>query len=226
MAEVIAKLREGNKEFEILVDLDKAMDLKQGKDVDIKEVLAIDAIYTDAKKGLHASEDDVRKAFGTTDIYEVAKQIIKKGNVQLTSEYRKKIRDAKIKQIVTFLSRNCINPQTNLPHPPQRIENALDESGVKIDEFKSVDDQISKIIESLQKILPIKLEFKKLEVKIPAAYTGRAYALIKEYMKKEEWLSDGSLLSVVELPAGLQSDFFNKLNSLTHGSAETKELKE
>ncbi len=225
MAEVVAKLRQGNKEFEILVDLDKAMEFKQGKG-DITEVLAIDTIYTDSKKGLHASEDDLKKAFKTADPYEVAAQIIKKGVVQLTAEYRKKLRDAKVKQVVTFLARNCIDPKTNLPHPPQRIENAISEVGVKIDEFKSVEEQVNNIIKDLQKVLPIKIEFKKIAVKIPAAYTGKAYSILREYLKKEEWTSSGDLVVVVELPAGLQMDFFSKLNSLTQGSAETKEIKE
>lgn len=225
MAEVIAKLRQVNKEFEILVDLDKALEFKQGKG-NIEAVLAIDTIYTDAKKGLNASEEDLKKAFDTVDVNEVASKIIKKGVVQLTAEYRKKLRDAKVKQVVAFLARNCIDPQTNLPHPPKRIENAIAEVGVKIDEFRSVEEQVSGIIKDLQKVLPIKIEFKKIAVKIPATYTGKAYSILKEWLKKEEWTSSGDLIAVVELPAGLQMDFFGKLNSLTQGSAETKEIKE
>ena len=201
MAEVIAKLKHGNKEFEILVDLDKAIDFKQGKPVEIRNVLAFDKVFTDVKKGMHASEADMKSEFKTTDVYQVAEQIIKKGTVQLTAEYRQKLRDAKVKQIVAFLSRNCIDPQTNLPHPPLRIENAIDEASVQIDEFK------------------------KLAVRIPAEHTGKAYSALKEYMTKEEWQSDGSLIAICELPAGLQMEFYNKINSLTHGSAETKEIK-
>ena len=225
MAEVIAKLRQGNKEFEVLVDMEKALEFKQGRG-NIENVLSIDAIFTDAKKGLKASDEDMKEAFKTTNILEVASNIIKKGTVQLTAEYRKKLRDAKMKQVVAFLTRNCINPQNNLPHPPQRIENAIEEAGAKINEFKQVDEQIKGIIEQIQKVLPIKIEFKKLAIKIPPAYTGKAYSVLHEFMKKEEWLSDGSLVAVIEIPAGLQMDFFNKLNSITQGSAETKELKE
>ncbi len=225
MAEVIAKLRHGNKDFEILVDLDKAIDFKHGKPVDIRNVLASDEVFVDVKNGMRAKESDLKSEFKTTDVYEVASQIIKKGTVQLTAEYRKKLRDAKVKQIVTFLSRNCIDPKTNLPHPPQRIENAIEEAGVRIDEFKSVDEQVTDIIKDLQKVLPIRIEFKKLAVRIPAEYTGKAYSALKEFMTSEEWQSDGSLIAICELPAGLQIEFFNKINSLTHGSAETKEIK-
>ena len=226
MAEVIAKLRHRNKDFEILVDMDKAIEFKHGKPVSMAEILAIDTIFSDSKKGQHASEGDLKSVFGTTNIEEVASHIIRKGTVQLTAEYRKKLRDAKVKQVVTFLARNCIDPKTNLPHPPLRIENAIAEVGVKIDELKKVEDQVQDIIKEIQKVLPIKMEFKRLAIKIPAVHTGKAYGIIKEFLIKEEWTSSGDLVIVVELPAGLQMDFFNKLNSVTQGSAETRELKE
>ena len=39
---------------------------------------------------------------------------------------------------------------------------------------------------------------------------------------KEEWRNDGTLVVVVEMPAGMQTDVYEKLNALTHGSVETK----
>ena len=37
--------------------------------------------------------------------------------------------------------------------------------------------------------------------------------------------SDGTINAVIEIPAGLQNDLFDKLNELTHGEIETKILK-
>ena len=224
MTEVIARLKVGNKTFEVLVDLDRAMEFKHGKG-EVMNVLGVDEVFADAKKGMRASEDDLKLVFKTIDVSEIAAQIIRKGEVQLTVEYRKKLRDAKVKQVVDFLSRNCIDPKTNLPHPPQRITNALDEAGVKIDEFKTVEQQINDIIKKLQPILPIKLEFRRIAIKVPSTYTGSVYGVIREYARKEEWASDGSLLCVLEFPAGLQQEIFAKLNSLTHGTVESKEVK-
>ena len=51
---------------------------------------------------------------------------------------------------------NGIDPKTNLPHPLQRIENALEEANVKIDEHKSEEKQVEEIVRKLQPILPIK----------------------------------------------------------------------
>jgi len=222
MAEVIAKLRVEGKSFEILVDCDKAMDFREGK-AGISDVVVSEGVYTDIKKGLHASESDLEKAFGSTDVMEIGAEIVNRGEVQLTAEYRKKIIDARRKQVVDFLARNCMDPKTRLPHPPQRIENALEEVGVRIDD-KPVDAQVQRVIKELQSVLPISMESKKIAVKIPAAYTGKAFGIVKDYAGKEEWQADGSLVCLIELPAGLQDELFEKLNELTHGAVEIKDI--
>ena len=86
--------------------------------------------------------------------------------------------------------------------------------------------QIKNVIESLNKIIPIKIETKKLKIRIPAQHTGKSYGLFQEYKEKEEWLNDGSLEVVISIPVGIQSEFYDRLNSITHGSAITSEVKE
>ncbi|MBU3941689.1 MAG: ribosome assembly factor SBDS, partial [Nanoarchaeota archaeon] len=76
-------------------------------------------------------------------------------------------------------------------------------------------------------ILPIKFEIDEIEIKIPASYAAKMYSVVKSFSKiiKDEWLNDGSWKCFVEMPAGLKQDFFDKLNSMTHGEIETKILK-
>ena len=57
-------------------------------------------------------------------------------------------------------------------------------------------------------------------------HTGKVYGIINEFKDKEEWLGNGDLKVTVNLPVGLQSEFYDKLNSITHGSALTEEVKE
>jgi len=142
----------------------------------------------------------------------------------LPTEYKAKMRDEKKKQIITWLSQNALDPRTGAPHTPSRIESAIDDSGVKIEENRSAEEQAMDVIKVIQKILPIKIEKKKLMVKIPPQFTGKAYGVVKAFLLKEEWLGDGSLQCTVELPAGMQMGFFDKLNAVTHGEAFTKEL--
>lgn len=221
---VIARIKKGENVFEILVDCEKALDFKKGKINDLDDVLATDDIFKDVKKGEKAS--NLQGVFGTEDSRKIAEIIIKEGDVQLTSDYKKKLREEKKRRIISLIVRGCINPDTNTPHPPQRIESAIEEAKVKIDEFKPAEEQVNGIIDKLRVILPIKYEVREIAIKIPGAYAGKSFTILKQYGKvmKEEWQNDGSLVAVVEIPAGLQEEFFDKLNSLAKGEVESKIL--
>ena len=225
MTNVEARIKIKGKNFEILVDLDKALQMKKGVPVSIENVLAVDEIFYDVKKGLKVSKADLQEYFGTEDIREAAKKIIMDGEIQLPAEYKKKQQEEKRKQIIDFLSKNCIDPTTNMPHTPTRIEEALKVCGINIDN-RPINEQIGKIIEAIRKVIPIKIETKKLKIRVPALYTGRAYGLLQPYKEKEEWLSNGDLECVINLPAGLQMEFYDKLNKITQGSIIVEEIKE
>jgi ribosome maturation protein SDO1 len=221
---VICRLKKNGLNFEILVDCDKAMAFKHKKEIDIDDIIVGDDIFKDIKKGEHASEHDLRKVFSTDDKKLMIKKILESGDVQLTTEYKNKLRVEKKKGIIALISRNAVDPKSNLPHPPQRIENAMDEAKVKIDEFKSAEQQIGDIVKQLVSILPIAYELRKLELTIPADVSGRAYPVLKQLstILNETWNNDGSLTVNVEVPAGLQNDLFDKLNGMAHGRIESK----
>lgn len=225
MTDVTARLKLKGKNFEILVDLDKALFFKKSGQGSMENILAINTVFSDVKKGLHVSESDLKDAFGTAELEKVAARIVKDGEIQLPAEYRKQEREAKIKQVVDWLSHNCIDPRTGTQHTPDRIEAALHETAVNIDN-RPVQEQIPEIIKKLQVKIPLRIESKKLSVNVPAAYTGAVYGLLHQFKEKEEWLNDGSLLCVVNLPVGMQSEFYDKLNKVTHGAAITQEIKE
>ncbi len=224
MTNVTARTKINGKNFEILVDVDKAIQLKKGANVSITEVLALNKIFSDSKKGLAASEADVQSAFNTLDFYEIAKKIVLKGEVQIPSEYKNKEREEKLKQIIDFISRNAVDPVSGKPHSFERIRSAIEESNINI-ENKPIEDQVGLVIEKISKLIPIKIETKKLSVKVPAVYSGKAYGLLQKYKEKEEWQNDGSLLCIINLPSGLQFDFYDKINAISHGSIIVEEIK-
>ena len=230
MVDVVARIKIKGKNFEIMVDCDKALALKKNKDANVtnvRDALAIDEIFNDYKKGLKVSTSDLKSCFGTEDIYEVAAKIISDGEIVLPQEYRDKEREQKFKQIVDFLVKNSIDPRTKAPYTAERITSALKEVGVRIDEKRSADEQALSIIKQIESKIPIKIATIKLKITIPAAHTGKVYGLLSKFNKaKEEWLSDGSLMCIIDLPAGIQMDFYDKLNTITHGSALTEEIKE
>lgn len=222
----LARYKKGNDTFEVVVHPDKALAFRQ-QGGDINDVLVYPQVYTDAKKGLLAPDDKLQAAFDTTDPLEAAKRIIQKGDVQVTAEYRQQQFEQKKKRIVDLISRQGVDPRTNTPHPPSRIESAMEQAKVTIDPHKQAEQQIPKILKALQPIIPIKLVTKELQVTIPAQYAPKAYPIVKQYGKllKENWQQDGSWQGVVEIPGGLEEDFYGKLNSLTQGNVQTTILK-
>jgi ribosome maturation protein SDO1 len=222
----LARLKVGREKFELVINPENAIDYRNGKNIDLREVLLSEKVFSDAQKGLAASEHLMQQVFKTSDALEAAKQILRRGEIQLTAEYREKLRQEKRKRIIDIIHRNSIDPKTNLPHPPQRIENALGEAKVKIDEHKKAEDQVQEIVKKLRPVLPIKFEVREVAVKVDPQFAAKSYATLKNFGRivKDEWQNDGSLVAVVELPAGLQQDFFDELNKLTHGNCETKVL--
>lgn len=222
---VIARLESHGERFEILVDPDLAMKLKKGGEVDFEEMLATDTVYKDSAKGEEASPETVNKVFGTTEIKAVATKIIRDGEVQLTTEQRREMLEKKRKEIIDFISKNAVNPQNNTPHPPQRIETAMEEAKVSVDPLKSAKEQVPDIVKALKPLIPISMEQLSLAVMIPAQYSGKASSILHRYnLKKEEWQNDGSLVAVIEIPAGMKQDLLNELNAVTHGELQTKIL--
>ena len=209
------------------VAVDAVQRLRDGKEVDLLRELAIDEIFKDAHKGSKASEEKMTEFFGTTEPLAVAKQIVQRGEIQLTTEQRRQMLEAKRRQIVQYIAANAINPQTGTPHPPQRIENAMEEAKVHVDPFKSVEEQVKEILDALRPLIPIRFEKVRIAVKLSAEDSAKAYGDIKSFgsIVKEEWSPTGAWIGVVEMPAGLQTDFLDRLNAKTKGNVETRILK-
>ena len=222
-----ARIAKSGEKFEILVKPEEALDYKMGKQLGISQLLVIDEIYSDANKGTHASEEKLQKAFGTTDPIKIAEDIMKHGELQLTTDQRRQLVEDKRKQIVAFIARNCIDPRSGTPHPPIRIEQALNQVKYSIDPFKTVEEQSKDIIDELRSIIPIKIEQMRVAVKIFAEHSAKGYGALKNYgtITREEWQADGALVAVVEMPAGVYGPFLERLGKITQGTIQTKILK-
>ncbi|MDI6707919.1 MAG: ribosome assembly factor SBDS [Candidatus Thermoplasmatota archaeon] len=224
---VIARYEAKGEKFEILIAPEAAQKLRNNESVNILENLVIDTVFRDSSKGTRASEESLAKIFGTTDIEKVAREIVLKGELQITTEQRRKMIETKRKEIIATIARNAIDPRTNLPHPIQRIELAFEQAKVRIDPFKATEVQLKDVLDALKPILPIRFEKITVEIKVEAASYGKIYNYIKASgaIKKEEWTKDGFLICHIEIPAGLQTEFYDKLNQFTKGNIETKIIK-
>jgi ribosome maturation protein SDO1 len=223
----IARITHDGEHFEILTKPQRALSYRLGKLSSVSEVLVSDTIFTDAGKGLRASEEKLQEVFGTTDSLKIAGVILKKGTLQLTTEQRKQLVEEKRRQIVSFISRECIDPKTNLPHPPLRIEQAMKQIRFSIDPSKGVEEQAKEIIKLLRPIIPLKMEKISVAVRIPPEHASKVYGTVKGFgtIKRDQWQADGSWSAIVEMSAGLYGPFLDKLGKMTRGNLEAKMVK-
>ena len=217
---------EGEK-FEILVKPDPALDYKLGKKKDISAVLISDEIYTDSGKGTKPSTEKLLAAFKTEDKTEIAQIMFEKGDLNLTTDQRRKMIDQKRKQIVEYIAKTYVDPRSHLPHPPLRIEQAMKDGRVSIDPQKNVEEQVKDIVEKLRSIIALKSENLQLEITIPAQYASQSYSVLKSVgsLKKEEWQTNGSLKAILEIPAAARPNVIDRLGSITKGSATVEIMK-
>ena len=220
----LVKYAYAGEKFEILVDPEKGLAYKRGELGDVAEALAIDTIFTDASKGERASREKLESVFSTSDPQKVAEIMFEKGTLQLTAHQRKTMAEQKLKQIINIISRNYVDPRTKLPHPPTRIENALEEAHVSIDPLRDAEEQVKEAVKALTPILPLSMESVEIAIKIPPEHASKAYGIVKGLgeIKRDEWQSDGSWIALVVVPAAMQVELFDRLGKATQGNLQTK----
>ncbi|MBD3194639.1 MAG: ribosome assembly factor SBDS [Candidatus Lokiarchaeota archaeon] len=250
---IIGRIEKSGRTFEMLLDPEKAWNakkiireeinqrLKDGKKksrlspeeiiedprINLELIFESFIVFEDLRRGKKATDGDMEAVFQTTEGKEIGAEMLLDGDIQWTRTQREEEREKKLKKIINIISKNAINPQNKKPHPPERIEKAIEEANVKIDLIKNAEEQVGDVVKQIRAIIPIKMEQMEMAVKIPTSFTAKGYNIVAQYaqIKKEEWQSDGSWVSVISMPAGLQMELIDKLNKLTHGRVQTKLLK-
>jgi ribosome maturation protein SDO1 len=227
---VTARLESHGARFEVLVDPDAALAIKRGEfEGDLEDVIAAEDVFENASRGDRPAEDDLEKVFDTTDPLEIIPEVITQGEIQITAEQRKRMAEQKHKQLVNQITRNAVNPQMDdAPHPPERIESALEEAGFSVDPMEPVETQIDDALDALRPVIPIRFDEVTMAVRVPADYAGSAQAQIRQFgdLEREEWQNDGAWVGVLEFPAGMQNEFYDLVNELTSGEAETRKIRD
>ncbi len=224
----LVRLKKGGNKYEIVVDPDKAISYREGENIDIEEILRSPHVFIDAHKGELASLEDLKRDLNVSTEEEAILKILKEGEIQLTEEYREKLKKRIYEQVVDIIHRNAIDARTKLPIPPERIKLAMEEAKVRIDLFKDPKKQAEEVVQKLKPIIPIKISNIKLELRIPPNFAGKLYGEIrkKAEIKLEQWNNDGSLTLVVEIPGGLKGEFIDEIEHETHGGIEVKIIDE
>lgn len=223
---VTARLESHGTRFEVLIDPDAALAIKRDEfDGDLEDVIAAEDVFEDASRGDRPAEEDLLDVFDTTDPLVIIPEVVKRGEIQITAEQRREMQEQKRRQLIDQIARNAVNPQMNdAPHPPDRIEAALDEAGFQVDPMEPIESQIDDALDALRPIIPIRFDEITIAVRIPAEFAGKAQARVRSFgeLESEEWQNDGSWIGVVRFPAGLQDEFYNLVNEQSNGQAETR----
>lgn len=215
----------GDKTFEILVEPEPAKAAKfNDEDFDMPRLMFVQEVFTDADKGERASPDQLEAEFGTRQVMEAAQEVFEKGDMQLTTDQKDKMREDKRKQVVNMIARRVMNPKTGNPHPPQRVENALEEAGFNADAMQDVEEQFQEAIESIRPIIPVSLDKKTVAIKIPNDVAGKAYDVLnrKAEMKEEQWGNE-YFFTKITLPAGVLTELMEELQEMASGEVQMQE---
>lgn len=225
-SEAITVQYRGDKQFEILVDPELAKESKlEGEEHEIQRLMFVQEIFTDAGSGERASADELEDEFNTRQIMEAASEIFEKGEMQLTTDQKAEMREDKFRQVVDMISRRAMDPKTGNPHPPQRVENALEEAGFNVGAMDDVEEKFQEAIDEIRPIIPISLDEKTVALRIPVDKAGKAYDRIQQVadVEEEQW-GDEYFMAQLTLPAGVLSELMDDIQDMTSGESEMKEI--
>ncbi len=225
-SEAIRIQYKGDKTFEILVEPEPAKEVKfEGKDHDILKLLFVQEVFTDANEGEKASPSELEEEFGTKQVIDAAEEVFEKGEMQLTTDQKAEMRKEKMQQIVSMIARRAQNPKTGNPHPPQRVENALEEAGFDADAMADVEEQFDEAIEAIRPIIPVSLDEKTVAIKVPSDSGGKAYNMIQKKAEviEEQWGNE-YFYAKIRVPAGILTELMEEIQALTSGKSEVEDV--
>ena len=227
---VTARLESHGERFEVLVDPDAALAIKREEfEGDLEDVIAAEDVFEDASAGDRPPESALEDVFDTTEPLTVIPEVIREGEIQITADQRREMQEQKRRQLINQITRNAVNPQMDdAPHPPERIESALEETDFRVDPMEPVESQVDDALDALRPVIPIRFDTVTVAVQLPPDYAGSGQAKVREFgtLEREEWQSNGSWVGVLTFPAGMQNEFYDLANEVSSGEAETQIIKD
>ena len=227
---VTARLESHGERFEVLVDPDAALAIKREEfEGDLEDVIAAEDVFEDASAGDRPPESALEDVFDTTEPLTVIPEVIREGEIQITADQRREMQEQKRRQLINQITRNAVNPQRDdAPHPPERIESALEETDFRVDPMEPVGSQVDDALDALRPVIPIRFDTVTVAVQLPPDYAGSGQAKVREFgtLEREEWQSNGSWVGVLTFPAGMQNEFYDLANEVSSGEAETQIIKD
>lgn len=193
---------------------------------DLDEVLQIPQVFFNVSKGQVAPQEDLKQAFGTTDVDKVIMEILKKGELQVGGKERQAQASQIRAETLSIVAGKCVNPTTTRPYPATIIEKALQELGFNFVSNKPAKSQALDAIKLLVSKQVIPIVRARMKVRLTASgnanvkeakkYADNIKALLEE-VEDEEW--DSSLWEIV---AFIDPGNFRKLDEAVQTESKGK----
>lgn len=218
----VVRMKKAGKRFEIACYKNKVMSWRSKLEKDIDEVLQTHTIFTNVSKGQVAKKEDLMKAFETEDQTEICKQILAKGELQVSDKERHLALESMFKDIATTVASKCINPETKRPYPVTMIENAMrDEIHFSVKPNRNAKQQALDVISQLKEVMPLERAQMRLRIVIPEKEARKLKDKVIKFMTKmetEEW-DNGSLTIICLIDPGQYRGIDELIRSETKGTA-------
>ncbi|MEQ2222467.1 hypothetical protein ILYODFUR_026739 [Ilyodon furcidens] len=137
----VVRMKKGGKRFEIACYKNKVMSWRSGSEKDLDEVLQTHSVFVNVSKGQMAKKEDLLKAFGSDDQTEICKQILAKGELQVSEKERQSQLETMFRDIASIVAEKCVNPDTKRPYTVILIERAMKDIHYSVKPSKSTKQQ-------------------------------------------------------------------------------------
>jgi len=199
----VVRLKKGGKRFEIACYSNSVKSYRAGTQKDLSEVLQIESVFNNVSKGAVAKNDELKKAFGTTDMAEIVKVILDKGELQVGEKERGQELESMRKEIATGVAERCVDPATQRPHTVSMVEKALTEAHFNVQPNKSTKSQVLAAIRLLQDSKTISIQRAKMRIRLtmPSKDGKRLKDQIIEKTEKveeEDWSDEWELIALID----------------------------
>lgn len=174
----VVRLKKAGKRFEIACYKNSVVSWRNKVETDLDEVLQTHTVFLNVSKGQAAKKDDLTRAFGTEDQTEVCKQILAKGELQVSEKERQTQLDSTFRDIATRVSDICVNPDTKRPYTVGLIEKAMKEIHFSVKPNRNSKQQALEVIQKLKAGDTMKIERAQMRIKLTVP--GRDASRVKD----------------------------------------------
>ncbi|XP_041456608.1 ribosome maturation protein SBDS-like [Lytechinus variegatus] len=191
----IVRIKKTGKRFEIACYKNKVMSWRNKVEKDIDEVLQTHSVFVNVSKGQVAKREDLVKAFGTEDTTEICKQILTKGELQVSDKERSQQLESMFRDIATIVAEKCVNPNTKRPYTVGMIERAMKDIHYSVKPNRSTKQQALEVIRKLRETETMAIDRAQMRLRI--VLPGKEAKKVKSKLiqliatVEEEHFSDG-----------------------------------